>query len=56
MTRVQSNIPFHNLKFHDELPKPRDIETRLATFLKTTRETAQRVEIEAGRMTDEDRV
>lgn len=56
MTRAQSKIPFHNLKFHDELPKPRDIETRLATFLKTTRETAQRVEIEAGRVIDEDRV
>ena len=56
MTKAQSKIPFHNLNFHDELPKPRDIETRLATFLRATRETAQRVEIEAGRMTDEDRV
>lgn len=56
MTRSQSTIPFHNLKFHDDIPKLRDVEKRLNAFLKTIRETAQRPEIEAGRMTDEDRV
>jgi len=55
MTRSQSIIPFHGLVFSDELPKLRDVEKRLRTFLKTTREQAQRIEIAAGRMTDEDR-
>lgn len=55
MTGTQSIIPFHNLLFSDELPKLRDVEKRLTTFLRTTREQAQRIEIEAGRMTDEDR-
>jgi hypothetical protein len=53
MTRTKSTIPFHNLVFSDDLPKPRDIEKRLTNFLKTTREKAQRAEIEAGRMTDD---
>jgi len=56
MTRSQSTIPFHNLTFHDDMPKQRDVEKRLNAFLKTIRESAQRAEIEAGRMTDEDRV
>lgn len=56
MTQSQSTIPFHNLTFHDDLPKRRDVETRLTKFLRTTRENAPRVEIEAGRMTDDDRV
>ena len=56
MTRSRTTIPFHDLTFHDDLPKLRDVEKRLKAFLKTTRETAQRAEIEAGRMTDEDRV
>ncbi|MEP0963757.1 MAG: AAA family ATPase [Roseobacter sp.] len=56
MTRSQSQIPFHNLSFYDELPNLREVETRLKNFLKTIREQAQRVEIEAGRKTDEDRV
>ena len=56
MTRSQTTIPFHNLTFHDDLPKLRDVEKRLTNFLTTTREKAQRAEIEAGRMTDDDRV
>ena len=56
MTRSQTTIPFHNLTFHDDLPKLRDVEKRLTNFLKATREKAQRAEIEAGRMTDDDRV
>ena len=56
MTKSQSRIPFHNLTFHDAPPKLRDVEIRLKTFLKTIREQAQRVEIEAGRMSDKDRV
>ena len=56
MPRSQSTIPFHNLTFHDDMPKQRDVEKRLDAFLKTIREAAQRVEIEAGRMKDEDRV
>ena len=55
MTQSQSKIPFHNLTFHDDLPKLRDVEARLKAFLKTTRERVQRIEIEAGRMADEDR-
>ena len=56
MTRSQTIIPFHSLTFHDDLPKLRDVEKRLTNFLKTTREKAQRAEIEAGRMTDDDRI
>ena len=56
MTQSQSKIPFHDLTFYDDLPKLRDVEARLKTFLKTARERAQRIEIEAGRMTEEDRV
>ncbi|MDC1297536.1 AAA family ATPase [Octadecabacter sp.] len=55
MTQSQSKIPGHNLTFHDDLPKLRDVEARLKAFLKTTRERVQRIEIEAGRMADEDR-
>lgn len=56
MTQSQSKIPFHNLTFYDDLPKLRDVEARLKTFLETTRKSAQRVEIEAGRMAEKDRV
>lgn len=56
MTQSQSKIPFHNLTFHDDLPKLRDVETRLKVFLKTIREKTQRAEIEAGQKTEEDRV
>lgn len=56
MPRSHSTISFHNLTFHDDLPKLRDVEKRLRALLKTTREAAQRAEIEAGRMADEDRV
>ncbi|MDO6734228.1 AAA family ATPase [Octadecabacter sp. 1_MG-2023] len=56
MTQSQSKIPFHNLTFYDDLPKMRDVEARLKTFLETTRRRAQRIEIEAGRMAEEDRV
>ncbi|ALI56899.1 AAA family ATPase [Celeribacter marinus] len=56
MTQSQSKIPFHDLTFYDDLPKLRDVEARLKTFLKATRERAQRIAIEAGRMADEDRV
>ena len=56
MTQSQSKIPFHDLTFYDELPKLRDVETRLKVFLKNIREKTQRAEIEAGRKTEEDRV
>lgn len=56
MTQSQPKIPFHNLTFHDDLPKMRDVEARLKTFLETTRKRAQRVEIEVGRSTEEGRV
>ena len=56
MTRSQTTIPFHNPTFHDDLPKLRDVEKRLANFLKTSREKAQRAEIEASCMTNDDRV
>ncbi|WP_299741144.1 hypothetical protein [uncultured Roseobacter sp.] len=56
MTRTKSTIPFHHLIFHDDLPKLRDVEKRLTNFLKASREKAQRAEIKAGRMTDDDRV
>jgi hypothetical protein len=38
MTTTQSIIPFHSLVFSHDLPKLRDVEKRLRTFLKTTRE------------------
>ncbi|SMX42254.1 hypothetical protein [Octadecabacter ascidiaceicola] len=56
MTQSQSKIPFHDLTFYDDLPKLRDVEARLKAFLKTTRERVQPIEIEAGRMADEDRL
>ena len=56
MTRSQSKIPFHNLTFHDELPKLREVEKRLKTCLETIRQRAQDGEIKAGRMTEEGRV
>lgn len=56
MTQSQSKIPFHNLTFYDDLPKMRDVEARLKTFLESTRKRAQRIEIETGRMAEEDRV
>ncbi|WP_412550739.1 AAA family ATPase [Shimia sp. MIT910701] len=56
MTKSQSKIPFHDLTFYDDLPKMRDVEARLKTFLEATRKRAQRIEIEAGRLAEEDRV
>ena len=56
MTQTQSKIQFHNLIFYDDLPKLGDVETRLKKFLETTRSNAQRVEMEAGRITEQDRV
>ena len=55
MTTTQSTISFHNLVFSDDLPKLRDVEKRLRTFLKTTRERAESLELGAGRMEDEER-
>ncbi len=54
MTTAQSTIPFHKRTFSDDLPKLRDVEKRLTSFLKTTCERAESTEIEAGRMEDED--
>jgi hypothetical protein len=56
MTQSQSKIPFNNLTFYDDLPKMRDVEARLKTFLETTRKSAQRVELEAARLAEKDRV
>lgn len=54
MTKSQSKIPFHNLTFHDDFPKLRNVEARLKIFLKCLRQTAQDIEVEAGRMTEDD--
>ncbi|WP_106745079.1 AAA family ATPase [Yoonia maritima] len=56
MTNSQSKIPFHNLTFYDDLPKLGDVEARWKKFLKATRDAAQRAEIEAGRIAEDDRV
>ncbi|MEP4198822.1 MAG: hypothetical protein ABJL99_24625 [Aliishimia sp.] len=56
MTQSQSKISFHNLTFHDDLSKLRDVESRLQAFLKTSREKTLRAEIEAGGKTEDDRV
>ncbi len=54
MTRSQTTIPFHNLNFHDDLPKLREVEARLKNCLTSIRERAQDAEVEAGRMMEDD--
>ena len=54
MTRSQSRIPFHKLKFNDDLPSLRYIEDRLRRFLKRTRRRAQERAVALGRMSEDD--
>ena len=54
MTRSQSTIPFHKVKFNDDLPSLRYIEDRLHSFLKRTRRRAHERAVALGRMSKDD--
>lgn len=54
MTKSQSKVPFHNLTFQDDFPKLCDVEARLKIFLKCLRQAAQDIEVEAGRIAEDD--
>ena len=54
MTRSQSTIPFHKLRFNDDLPSLRYIEDRLRRFLKRTRRHVQEQAVAQGRMSEDD--
>lgn len=56
MTRSHSIIPFHDLVFHDEMPRPHAVEERLRKSLRAYRLTRQELEIEEGRLSPDDAV
>ncbi|MEL6464377.1 MAG: hypothetical protein AAFQ58_05350 [Pseudomonadota bacterium] len=54
MSRSHSTIPFHDLKFLDDVPSLRSVEERFRKFLKMTRKAAQEKAVAQGRMTHDD--
>ncbi len=54
MSRSHSTIPFHELKFLDDVPSLRSVEERFRKFLKRTRKAAQELAVAQGQMTEDD--
>ena len=54
MTRSTTTIPFHSLTFVDDLPRLREVEDRLKTFLRTIRHQRQDDDLTAGRISEDD--
>ncbi|MEJ6404049.1 hypothetical protein [Yoonia sp. 2307UL14-13] len=50
MSRSNSTIPFHDLKFLDDVPSLRGVEERYRKFLKRTRKAGQERAVAEGRM------
>ncbi|WP_193743494.1 hypothetical protein [Tateyamaria sp. ANG-S1] len=54
MSRSNSIIPFHELRFLDDVPSLRSVEERFRKFLKRTRKAAQERAVAKGQMTEDD--
>ncbi|MEL7281500.1 MAG: AAA family ATPase [Pseudomonadota bacterium] len=54
MSRTHSTIPFHDLKFLDDVPSLRSVEERYRKFLKKIRKAAQEKAVAQGRITEDD--
>lgn len=54
MSRSNSIIPFHDLKFLDDVPSLRSVEERFRKFLKRARKAAQERAVVQGQMAEDD--